>query len=368
MTTQRLRDLMEERVAGVEADDLATRAWARADGVRRRRRIALTGTAVAAVLAVAAAAALVDQRDSTEPSPSGRPTTTSQLEPTGAAETPRAVLAGEFRGAPFWWAPAPALDSVLPVLQVPGIPAELSMAAAPSANQPPDHVDAVFGMGKQQYLLLSDERFTSVDLSDRLGPVADGGGNEFSPLGPGSVSPDGTQVFFRQPGRVEVWDLPRDTWRTVGSADVESTVWTRDGAIGTHATAGRPDPWDRGDHEWSFPVAGPDGKAAELDWMAEGAAAPSASAPDAYGNPQFLAAGTPDAPDLLAFGMGRNKMCCVPMAWFSHDFVLFSVSDTEGAYRVLAWRVGTPDLYRVGDYTGLPPRNFSASWAEDAFR
>ena len=36
MTTQRLRDLMEERVADVETDDLASRAWVRADGVRRR--------------------------------------------------------------------------------------------------------------------------------------------------------------------------------------------------------------------------------------------------------------------------------------------------------------------------------------------
>jgi hypothetical protein len=369
MTTQRLRDLMEERVADVETDDLATRAWARADGVRRRRRIAVTGTAVAAVLAVGGIAALVDQRDSTEPSPSGVPTTTtSPLEPTDAAAAPRAVLAGEFRGAPFWWAPPAVRDSELPVLQVPGIPAELSMATAPYADQPPDHVDAVFGLGKQQYLLLSDERFTSVDLADRLGVVADEGGNEFSPLGPGSVSPDGTQVFFRQPGRVEVWDLVRNSWRTVASADVEGTVWTRDGTIGTHAADGRPDPWDRGDHEWSFPVAGPDGTAAELDWMAEGASAPSASEPDSFANPEFLAAGTPEAPDLLAFGMGRSKMCCVPMAWFSHDFVLFSTSDPDGAYRVLAWRVGTPDVYRVSDYTDLPPRNFSASWAEDAFR
>ena len=102
--------------------------------------------------------------------------------------------------------------------------------------------------------------------------------------------------------------------------------------------------------------------------MAEGVGAPSASAPDAYGNPEFLAAGTPADPALLAFGMGRNKMCCVPMAWFSHDFVLFSASDPDGAYRVLAWRVGTPDLYRVSEYTNLPRRNFSASWPEDAFR
>jgi hypothetical protein len=45
MTTERLRDLLEERVGDVEADDLSARAWARADGVRRRRRTVVDGTA-----------------------------------------------------------------------------------------------------------------------------------------------------------------------------------------------------------------------------------------------------------------------------------------------------------------------------------
>ena len=62
-------------------------------------------------------------------------------------------------------------------------------------------------------------------------------------------------------------------------------------------------------------------------------------------------------------------MCCAPMAWFSHDFVLFAASSSDGAYRVLAWRVGTPDVYRVSEYTDLPPPELRRrSWAEDAFR
>ena len=132
---------------------------------------------------------------------------------------------------------------------------------------------------------------------------------------------------------------------------------------------GRPDPWDRGDHEWSFAGrgAGRHGGRAGLDGRGSERTV-GERARRQFANPEFLAAGTPEAPDLLAFGMGRNKMCCVPMAWFSHDFVLFTASDPDGAYRVLAWRVGTPDVYRVSDYTDLPPRNFSASWAEDAFR
>jgi hypothetical protein len=371
VTTARLRELMDERVADVEGRDLAAPAWARADAVRRRRRYALVGTTAAAVLVLAGGIAVLDERTGADVPPSSRPTSTPSDSPSASPtlddRAPQAVLSGRFRGAPFWWAPPVFRDADLPVLQVPGLPEEISFADSPYVGTPPDHVDAVFGTGHGQYQLFSDETMVSVDLADRLGPVGDGDGNAFDPLSPKGVSPDGTEVFFRQPGRVQIWDLPTNTWRTVETLDFEILTWTRDGRLGV-TNDGRPDPWDRGDHQWSSAVAGPDGKAAELDWMAEGVGAPSANVPDAYGNPEFLAAGTPDDPELLAFGMGRNKMCCPPMAWFSHDFVLFPASSPDGSYRILAWRVGTPDLYRVSEYVDLPPRNFSASWAENAFR
>ena len=224
----------------------------------------------------------------------------------------------------------------------------------------------MFGLGKQQYLLLSDERFTSVDLSDRLGVVADEGGNEFA-------RSDQECLARRDAGVVPAARSRRGLgpgaqhWRTVASADVESTCGPgRDDrhARGRRATG----PVGPRRPRVVVPVAGPGGTAAELDWMARERAHRRRASPTHFANPEFLAAGTPEAPDLSAFGMGRNKMCCVPMAWFSHDFVLFATSDPDGAYRVLAWRVGTPDVYRVSDYTDLPPRNFSASWAEDAFR
>ncbi len=367
MTTQRLRDLMEERVADVETDDLATRAWARADGVRRRRRIAVTGTAVAAVLAVAGGVAVLQDRPASTPAPSGPPSAGPSSTPSPTQEVPRAELAGTFRGAPFWWAPSAERDAELPVLQVPGLPVELSLADETPVETPPASVEAVFGTGRGHYRMLSDERMVSVDLSDRLGRVADEGGNELSPLGPGSVSPDGTQVFFRQPGRVEVWDLPSNTWRTVDTPDNEMAAWTRSGTLWLPGLPEpRPDPWPS-DHQYGPPVAGPDGAAAELDWM-EGTGAPTTDDPGQVANPDFLAVGPPAEPELLALAGGRNKMCCPPMGWFSHDFLLFPASSSNGAYRVLAWRVGTPDVYRVSDYTDLPARSFSASWAEDAFR
>ncbi len=367
MTTQRLRDLMEERVADVETDDLATRAWARAVGVRRRRRMAVTGTAVAGVLVVAGGAAVLDDRQPTNAPPVGRPTSSpSSGTPTTTPRVPQAELAGRFRGAPFWWAPSAEHDGELPVLQVPGLPDMLSMADEEPIGTPPDTVVAVFGTGKQQYRLLTDDRMVSVDLSDRLGAVGDEGGNMFNPLGP--VSPDGTQVIFRQPGRVEIWNLPTNTWRTVETADYEQAAWTRAGDLWLPGQGddGRPDPWDRGDQQYSHVIVGPGGLAAELDWTVD-AEVPGASDPGHYANPEFVVAGSVDEPSLLATSVdGRGKICCSPVGWFSHDFVLFEVSSTDGR-QVLAWRVGTPDLYRVSAFTDVPRPFAASSWAEDAF-
>ena len=358
-------------MADVETDDLATRAWARADGVRRRRRIAVTGTAVAAVLAVAGVAALVDQRRLHRAVPERGPdhddvAARADRCRRGSARRPRRrvprrpVLVGAARRARRR-APGP-----------PGARPPRRAVDGRRLRTPTSHRTTwtrCSALGKQQYLLLSDERFTSVDLADRLGAVADEGGNEFSPLGPGSVSPDGTQVFFRQPGRVEVWDLPRNSWRTVESADVESTVWTRDGTIGTHAAAGRPDPWDRGDHEWSFPVAGPDGTAAELDWMAEGAERAVGERARLVRQPRVPGrrhpggarpAGVRDGPEqdvLRADGVVQPRLPAVLR--LRRPTAPTGCWPGGSARRTSTASASTPTSRR---------RNFSASWAEDAFR
>ena len=103
MTTQRLRELIEERVADVEAGDLSAPAWARADGVRRRRRIAAIGTAAAAVLVVAGGVAVLDDRQPTN-APRRRPADADALrhdlgdarpvEPAGSAGRARRRLPG----------------------------------------------------------------------------------------------------------------------------------------------------------------------------------------------------------------------------------------------------------------------------------
>ena len=367
MTNARLRDLMDERVADVEGRDLAAPAWARADVVRRRRRYAVMVTAAAAVLVVAGTVSVLDDGDESGAPATGRPSTTATSSGLPAdVEAPRATPAGPYKGASFWWAPSGAQDAMLPALQVPGIPEVLSMADQTLVSTPPDHVDAVFATGKQQYKLLTDERLVSVDLSDRLGPVADEGGNEYSPLGHSSLSPDGTRVAFRQPGRIEVWDLPTNTWSTVESPDAESVAWTLDGELWLpgDGETGRPDPWQEGDHQFGPVVTGPDGLATELDWMAH-TDAPTTGDPDQVLNPELLVAGRPDDLHILALtGPGRSKLCCSVIGWFSHDFVVFEASSAQGRV-VLAWRVGTPDLYRVSGFSDFPRSvGWASSWAE----
>ena len=124
--------------------------------------------------------------------------------------------------------------------------------------------------------------------------------------------------------------------------------------------------WDRGDQQYSHVIVGPGGLAAELDWTVD-AEVPGASDPGHYANPEFVVAGSVDEPSLLATSVdGRGKICCSPVGWFSHDFVLFEASSTDGR-QVLAWRVGTPDLYRVSAFTDVPRPFAASSWAEDAF-
>lgn len=62
-------------------------------------------------------------------------------------------------------------------------------------------------------------------------------------------------------------------------------------------------------------------------------------------------------------GCGRWKQCCSVGGWLDIDTVLFE-SRHEDA-RVLAWRVGTPDVYRVSDVRGWTPgeESYVASFA-----
>ena len=374
MTTQRLRDLMDERVADVEAGDLAAPAWARAGRVRRRRRIAVVGTATAAVVAVAAGVAVLDQQTDPTTSPTGRPSSTptsspsSEPDPTPGSNGPRAELAGEFRGAPFWWAPSGDRDYELPALQVPGLPGELSMADDEPVTTPPARVDAVFGTAKQQYRLLADGALVSVDLSDRLGPVGDEAGNMFNPLGARACRPTARRSSSCSLGASRSGTCRPTRGAPSRPPTYEQAQWARDGELWLpgDGDSGRPDPWTGdGDVQYSQVVIGPVGQPVRLDRRRRGARRERAR--PRTPTPEFLARRRRPRPQLLGLGVdGRNKIAASPWAG-SATTSRCSPRRHRGSYRLLAWRVGTPDLYRVSEYINVPRQSAPASWAEDAF-
>ena len=179
----------------------------------------------------------------------------------------------------------------------PGIPAELSMADG--SRSPTSHRTTwtrCSALGKQQYLLLSDDRFTSVDLSDRLGVGRRRGRQRVQP------ARTRERLARRDAGVLPAARSRRGLGPGAQHAGGRSRPLTSrarrgpgTGRLGTHAARRATGPvGPRRPRVQSFPVAGPDGTAAELDWMAEGASAPSASEPGHVANPEFLAAGTPD--------------------------------------------------------------------------
>ena len=357
MTTQRLRDLMEERVADVEADDLSARAWARADGVRRRRRIAAIGTAAAAVLVVAGGVAVLDDRQPTN-APArraadvdarrpGRPTTTRRARRPSSPASSAARPSGGRR----------------PPSTTPSSPCCRCRASRTCCRWPTRTRSA---RHRTAWTRCSARGSSSTACSATTGSC-----RSTCPTGwvrwatraatcstrwVPSVSPDGTQVFFRQPGRVEVWDLPTNTWRIVETADYEQAAWTSDGravAAGRrrHRPTGPVGP--AATSSTRHVVVGPGGaRRARLDGDAGAGrrASPAIRQPRVPGG--RLGRRPQPARDRASTGGARSAA-----RWWAGSATTSCCSRPRrptAAYRVLAWRVGTPDLYRVSEYVDVP--------------
>lgn len=359
MTDQRLRDLLGERVADLTTVDLVDGAWQRARAVRRRRRA--TAAAAAAVVAVVGTTAVVvsDGDDGAAPpsvsSPSG--TTTPQPD-----EGPKAVRSGTYGGAPVWWAPTTTEEADLPRRDDTALPAVIDL----SDGRPPwpggmravallqlwgDAPGAVVVVGE-------DGTSYALDVS-RLDRVRDGGGNDYPPVGPESLSPDGRTASFRQEGVLEVYDLVDGGWHTEdfrpldgedgvggptdGDEPYGPTVWSR-GATGARGTY------------LAGPVDGPGGqqRSVEAIVVVDGTLS---------GHPTL-----PPYP-VLAFPNnraddGRWLQCCPPVGWLGNRTLLFESRWADA--KILAWRVGTPHVYRVSDIVGWTPgeESYVASFAD----
>ncbi|KRB78066.1 hypothetical protein ASE01_07830 [Nocardioides sp. Root190] len=377
MTDERLRDLLDERVADLEPTDLGEGAWRAARRVRRRRAATTAAAAVAAVVL-----ALVVVRPTGEDGGPVRP-----VQPVGTPTASGAVDAdvergGEHRGAPTWWAPDVAGEAGLPVLDGTPFPAEIDLADGAPAHRPGVEAVAVFevageGAGPGRVVVVGTDRTSySLDVA-RLDPVTDEEGNVLSPLGEESLSPDGRHVFFVQERSLEVYDLREGTWDSY-----ETVPWLAEGARWISATEvwapgelGPPDgtgtTYDVTGAEPVTPLPslprvrdvvdepyGPvrtssGGGVAQAEYLADPVTAPDGRS---EGSADALAArvGSGDVHLLVMPGQGgRWKACCPVVGWLDDRTVL--LQSRSGSAGILAWRVGTPDLRRVSRLVGWAP-------------
>lgn len=375
MTDQRLRDLLEERVADLTTVDLASGAWERASSVRRQRR-AVAGVA-ASVVAVVAGTTLVVAGQGDQPAPP------SSSSPTSVGPVVRAEKGGEYAGVPVWWAPSVADEADLPVLSGTALPAEVDL----SAGAPPVPRDlravALFQLWGDEpgrvVVVGADGASYSLDVG--FGPVEDGDGNESPPVTQESLSPNGRYAFFVQERSLEVYDFEEAVWTKIPTERFAagSAEWTVSGEIqvpvltsnasrnklyrptgepaGTSiGRTGHVGPADA-DTPYGPTLWGPGGWAAG----AVDLAGPIKRRDEVYRSVGAVnvidstLSGRPFSPGMVLAmppepGGGRWKQCCPVVGWLDNKTVLFESRHVDA--RILAWRIGTREVSRVADIRG----------------
>ena len=366
---RRLRDLLQDRVADTVAVDLASSAWDRAQRTRRRRAGALAGAvAVAGVVAVAAGC-----DDS-----SGPPTATA-----------RAERAGTYGGAPVWWVPTTATEEGLPVLRSAALPVTIDLA--PGAPEMPARdavalVEVTGDKGAGRVVVVANDGSYSLDTA-HLEPVTDEQGDQLTRVGPHSLEPDGRHAFFRQNSSLELYDFALGSWTTVPAPDrtAEAARWLRNGLLFVPDSL---DPMSGGT------VFRADGEVVGSSEAPHSAIEPSKDEP--YGPLRAFRTSSaqahhlagpvadPDGSDHLSLdgvvadaggrrgvlvvpaegGGGRFDACCPVAGWLDLDTVVFESRWVHA--RLLAWRVGTDELFRVSDVVGWSPGrgSYVASFAD----
>lgn len=377
MTDQRLRDLLHEQVADLEPSDLSGAAWAGARRIRQRRVAVVAGSAVA-IVAVVAGSLVLARGDGGEPTDPAPTPTTEQSVQSASVEPGR-----DYRGAKTWWAPSSAAEMDLPLLRGTPLPDEIDLAEGAPAHPAGVRAVAVYQLAGESVapgrvvVIGADRTSYSLDVG-RLDRVTDEQGNALTPLMAESLAPDGKHVFFVQDSSLEVYDLMAGTWATYDTVPwlAESARWISDTEIWAPGELGAPDGpgtsydvtgsgrdttlpevprvWDTADEPWGPVRVSGGGGVAQAAFLAEAAMDPKGvptggldalAARVGAGAVQLLVMPGPDS--------GRWKGCCPVVGWLDDETVLLqSRSNTS---RILAWRVGTPDLQRVSRLVGWEP-------------
>lgn len=382
MTDQRLRDLLHEQVAELEPSDLSGAAWAGARRIRQRRVAVVAGSAVA-VVAVVAGSLVLARGDGGEPTDPAPTPTTEQSVQSASVEPGR-----DYRGAKTWWAPSSAAEKDLPLLRGTPLPDEIDLAEGAPAHPAGVRAVAVYQLAGESVapgrvvVIGADRTSYSLDVG-RLDRVTDEQGNAQSALTQESLAPDGKHVFFVQDSSLEVYDLMKGSW---SSYDIvpwmgEQALWLNSAEVWTPGELGPPDGvgttydvtgsgidsssggpdvprvWDTSDEPFGpIRVSRKDG-AAQAMFLAEPATGPTGGP---VGGTDAVAArvGTVEGEDVHLLVMpgldeGRWKGCCPVAGWLDDETVL--LQSRSGTSRILAWRVGTPDLQRVSRLVGWEP-------------
>ncbi|MCX6400893.1 MAG: hypothetical protein NTX33_13315 [Propionibacteriales bacterium] len=382
MTDQRLRDLLHEHVADLAPTDLGARAWQGARRTRQRRAAGVAGAAVATVVVVAGSLAIAKDDGGSPADPAPTPTTEQST-----VGSPVVEPGADYRGAKTWWAPPSAEERNLPILGGTPLPDEIDLAPGAPAHPAGMRAVAVFELAGESgapgrvVVVGADRTSYSLDVG-RLDPVTDEVGNVFQPLGEESLAPDGRHVFFVQKSALEVYDLITGAWATyetvpwlaesarwisateiwapgeLGSPDGTGTTYDVTGAEPTSVPTD-PRVWDTSDEPFGPVRESAGGGVAQAMFLAEPATGPTGGP---VGGTDALAARTGDDEVHLlvapGFDDGRWKGCCPVVGWLDDETVLLQSRSNES--RILAWRVGTPDLQRVSRLVGWEPGQESA--------
>ena len=213
---------------------------------------------------------------------------------------------------------------------------------------------------------------TGLGLRRPVGPAGTGrrrGWQQLNPLGPRASHPTARRCSSGSPGASRsgtcrptrgAASRPPTTSRSRGPAT--ASLW-----LPGPGDTGRPDPWHqattstrRSSRVRRVPP--------ELDWM-EGTGAPTTGGSGPVRQPRVPGRRPrPANPISSRSASGRNKICCAPMGWFSHDFLLFARRPATAPTG--CWPGGSARPTSTGSASTPTSRRrlVAASWAEDAFR
>jgi len=385
MTTERLRDLLDDLVADVTPIDRVDEAWQHARQRRRRRTAGVMGGAALALAAVVGLTQLVGG-DSSMPDP-GRTGSPSPSVSPGPSISDTAVSGPRYRGAATWWLPGADAEPGLPWLDGTGLPRSIDLSAGAPSAAGIGRAVAVLGVWPDSPLsrvvaVALDGSSHAVDISELL-PVADEQGNATSSLTSESLSPDGRHAFFVQQRSLEVYDFGSGDWTTISTPAylaegarwlTPTEIWVPErlgetssgtsyglagGAPGHPLVDWKLSGW-AGDEEFG-PVAASGGDTAQAVFLSEYATSPGGGS---YGGLNGVAATRDGVPSLLVMTPhdDRWKGCCPVMGFADARTVLFESRHADA--RVLAWEVGTGRVQQVARIRGWQPgqESYVASW------